>query len=71
MTLREKILDYIRRCRLQGGNVFCTWWFRFDVMPHTTKEIRRELGRMEKEGLVISDRSQRNNTKWSLTEEPR
>lgn len=70
MSLRGKILDYMRRCRAQNANWFCTWWFRFDLVPHSTREIRRELERMERDGLVVSDHSQRNNTKWSLTEEP-
>lgn len=45
---------------------YCTWWFKFAI-PHETKVIRRELERMEQEGLVVSDRSQSNNTRWRLT----
>jgi hypothetical protein len=69
MSLREQILAYMRQCRAQNCNVFCTWWFRFDVTPYTTKEIRRELEKMRNDGLVTSDHSQRNNTKWSLAED--
>jgi len=46
---------------------FCTWWFRFHIEPFTTKQVRRELEKMERDGLVESDRSQSNNTKWRLT----
>lgn len=67
MDLRDRIVDYMVKCNAQGaGNIFCTWWFRFDVTPYTTKQIRRELEKMRGEGLVTSDHSQRNNTKWSL-----
>lgn len=44
---------------------YCTWWFRHKTGV-TTCEVRRELRKMEKDGLVTADRSQRNNTKWSL-----
>ena len=51
------------------GNIheYCTWWFKFKV-PFTTKVIRAELERMERDGLVASDRSQSNNTRWILTD---
>lgn len=46
---------------------YCTWWFKFKV-PFTTKVIRAELERMERDGLVTSDRSESNNTRWMLTD---
>jgi hypothetical protein len=50
------------------GGWFCTWWFRFHIEPFTTKQVRRELERMERDGLLESDHSQSNNTKWKLIE---
>lgn len=47
---------------------YCTWWFRHHI-PFTTKEVRRELFKMEREGLVTADRGQSNNTRWLLVEE--
>lgn len=44
---------------------YCTWWFKFAI-DQPTKFIRRELDKMERDGLVKSDRSQSNNTKWLL-----
>lgn len=70
--LRGFILDYMKRetakHREHWGDRPCTmptWWFKFN-MGYETKEIRRELERMERDGLVTSDRSQSNNTKWLL-----
>lgn len=53
---------------LYDRNIFgwyCTWWFKFNLNIET-KIVRRELERMERDGLVKSDRSQSNNTKWLL-----
>ena len=66
-NLRSAILEYMRR---ETGNYgrkcqIPTWWFKFHV-DGDTKTIRRELERMEHDGLVESDHSQSNNTKWSL-----
>ncbi|MNR54740.1 hypothetical protein D3C85_1749750 [compost metagenome] len=72
--LREAIVSYMERktaehlastsaCRPVE---ICTWWLKFHV-DSDTKAIRRELEKMEREGLVTSDRSQSNNTKWRLT----
>lgn len=78
-NLRNLIIQEIKRNQSESaikyGNAFsadyvfqyCTWWFKFNL-PFSTKVIRRELDRMEKEGLVISDKSQSNNTKWKLAE---
>jgi len=46
---------------------YCTWWFKFEI-PRETKEIRRELEKMERDGLVTADRSRSNNTLWKLVE---
>lgn len=46
---------------------YCTWWFKFKI-PKTTKVIRQELERMEREGLVTADRSRSNNTLWRLVD---
>lgn len=45
----------------------CTWWFKFKI-PKPTAVIRRELDRMERDGLVMADRSSSNNTKWRLVD---
>lgn len=42
-----------------------TWWFKHSI-AYSTKEVRKELILMEREGLLISDRSQSNNTLWVL-----
>ena len=79
MTLREDIIAEMQRYenKMIGdlGNTYyrkryaayCTWWFkkRFKI---PTAQVRTELVRMEKEGLVTADRSQSNNTKWLLVD---
>ncbi|WP_448649270.1 hypothetical protein [Pseudomonas corrugata] len=67
MSLRERITTYMSGAIDPRNDWFCTWWFKFHVSgARDTPEIRRELERMERDGLVESDRSQRNNTKWRL-----
>jgi hypothetical protein len=70
MTLRDQILQYMRKKpRVQGW--FPTWWFKFHVSgARDTPEIRRELERMRRDGLLESDHNQSNNTKWKLVEQP-
>lgn len=63
MTLREKIIAYTQT---QPAIRRPTWWIQHHIDGFDTKVIRRELERMEREGLVIADRSQSNNTKWTL-----
>lgn len=46
---------------------YCTWWFKFKI-PLPTKVIRKELEKMERDGLVTADRSRSNNTLWKLVE---
>ncbi|WP_342624973.1 hypothetical protein [Pseudomonas alkylphenolica] len=66
-TLREKIIDYMQQREQSTRAWFCTWWFTFHVAGVSgTPEIRRELERMQRDGLVESDREQTNNTKWRL-----
>lgn len=79
LQLRESIITEIKRNQEESkekyGNAFsdsyvysyCTWWFKFKI-PLPTKVIRMELDRMERDGLLISDKSQSNNTKWKLVE---
>ena len=68
MSLRERITTYMSQYNDPRESWFCTWWFKFHVSGASgTPEIRRELERMEREGLVESDRTQTNNTKWRLT----
>ncbi|MGY2209933.1 hypothetical protein [Pseudomonas pergaminensis] len=67
-SLRQRITTYVSGVGGSLGNWFCTWWFRFHIEPFTTKQIRRELELMTREGLVESDHSQSNNTKWKLVE---
>jgi hypothetical protein len=51
---------------------YCTWWFirKLDLGLVTTAMVRHELTLMEKDGLVIANRSQKNNTKWMLVSAP-
>jgi hypothetical protein len=66
-SLREKIIDYMQQREQSTRGWFCTWWFKFHVVGVSgTPEIRRELERMQRDGLVESDREQTNNTKWRL-----
>ena len=69
-SLREKIIAYMHQKEQSTRGEFCTWWFKLHI-DSDTKAIRRELEKMEREGLVTSDRSQSNNTRWRLAaEEP-
>ena len=61
-TLRQQITEFMT----ERGQC-CTWWFK-GYMNHGTPAVRRELEKMEREGLVASDRSQANNTKWELVQ---
>lgn len=80
--MRQSIIEEMQRqereCRqtfFQGTHysrqfyaMYCTWWFNKRAgIP--TAVARRELLRMEKDGIVIADRSMRNNTRWMLVEE--
>ena len=79
--LREAIIAEMNREkaeRLKCGDVsdkawpekswgYCTWWFKFKI-PLPTKVIRKELERMERDGLVTADRSRSNNTLWKLVD---
>ena len=43
-----------------------TWWFKFDI-PYTTEQVRRELKKMEAEGLVVKEpSSRRGQAQWNL-----
>lgn len=77
MSLREQITEEMRRyeCeqRKYWGDRFyprsaeyCTWWFK--RIGCSVADARRELRLMEREGLVVADRSQTNNTRWLLSE---
>ena len=71
MELRGLIISEMKRSREEwkGRGVdrpdYCTWWFKFEINL-TTAEIRKELVKMEKEGLVTGNRAESNNTKWTL-----
>ncbi|MNQ73566.1 hypothetical protein D3C85_883020 [compost metagenome] len=67
MTFREQIIDYMKDPRFACRGWYPTWRFKFRLVQHDTPEIRRELDRMKRDGLVASDNSQRNNTMWQLT----
>jgi len=70
-TLRERIIQYMRKNEKSVRGWFPTWWFKFHVSgARDTPEMRRELERMKREGLVEADHSQSKNTKWKLTEKP-
>ena len=62
---KKELGDHIDRRRYC---CYCTWWFRFYVNC-TTKQARNELNKMEKEGIVTSDKTQKNNTKWLLVKQ--
>ncbi|WP_416363193.1 hypothetical protein [Pseudomonas sp. NFX183] len=66
-SLRQRITTYMSGAGGSRDSWFCTWWFRFHIEPFTTKQVRRELELMKREGLVESDHGQSNNTKWRLT----
>lgn len=79
MAIREEIISTMREFKEHQRRVFgemyhprysahCTWWFKSRI-NYSTAEVRRELLRMEKDGIVTADRRQSNNTKWILIEE--
>ncbi|QXH44231.1 hypothetical protein KSS93_15130 [Pseudomonas xanthosomatis] len=66
--LRGRIIQYMQGHERRVGGWFPTWWFKHHVEAEDgTREIRRELERMERDGVVESDHEQVNNTKWRLT----
>lgn len=47
---------------------YCTWWFK-SAIKRPTREIRRELDRMERDGVIRRGlESTSNNTHWVLLE---
>ena len=66
--LRDDIIAYMSKPELSSRGWYCTWWFRHHLQHGAigTRQIRQELDRMEKMGLVVSDKSQSNNTLWQL-----
>lgn len=64
--LRAAIIAEMQRAKETEG--YCTWWFKFNI-NRTTTVTRKELERMERDGLVTADRSQSNNTKWRLVDQ--
>jgi len=52
---------------MQYRTLYPTWWFKHEI-PYSTYSIRKELERMERDGLVTAIRSQSNNTLWTLKE---
>ncbi len=72
MPLRDQITSYMREKEAFSYRMsVCTWWFKFHIDEQRTSVIRRELERMECEASVIADRSQGNNIKWWLSQQPR
>ena len=73
---RRKDADFEQYGRLYGemanfGRVwgYCTWWFKFHI-DEETRVIRRELERMERDGIVVrTNQSTNNNTMWALAED--
>ena len=63
--IRAQIVDELRKKSAAYG--YYTWRFKFAINCDT-KTIRRELVRMERDGLVIADRSHSNSTRWWLTD---
>jgi len=59
---QEKAHSYYVR---EAYATYPTWWFKSSI-DCTTVEARKELKRMEAEGLVTADRKQKNNTLWLL-----
>jgi len=71
--LRAAIIAEMKRERdkcqeaLWSTHEYCTWWFKFAI-PYETRAIRKELERMERDGLVAANRRLSNNTRWRLIE---
>lgn len=65
-VLREGIIECMKDPRWACRGWYPTWRFKFRLVQYDTKEIRRELDRMERDGLVASDKHQSNNTMWKL-----
>jgi len=82
MSIRQSIIEEMQRqereCRQifyprthysrQFYAMYCTWWFSKRAgIP--TDVARRELLRMERDGIVVADRGMRHNTRWMLVDE--
>lgn len=65
-VLRKGIIEYMQDPKWSCRGWYPTWRFRFWLIQYETKEIRRELDRMKRDGLVVSDNSRSNNTMWQL-----
>lgn len=67
--LRDDIRAYMSNPELSARGWYSTWRFRHHLQHGAigTRKIRQELDRMEKMGIVISDKSQSNNTLWQLS----
>ncbi|MFZ6655916.1 hypothetical protein [Undibacterium sp. TJN19] len=59
--------DYPGTFYRERDAMYCTWWFK-ERIKFSTIQVRAELLKMKKEGLVTADISQSNNTKWLLVE---
>jgi len=67
MGMREEIIEYMNDDKRSALGWFATWRFKFHINGHSdSKAIRRELDKMEREGIVRSDRRMSNNTLWQL-----
>jgi hemin uptake protein HemP len=67
MGMREEIIEYMSDDKRSSRGWFATWWFKFHIKGHAdSKAIRRELDKMERDGIVRSDRRMSNNTLWQL-----
>ena len=64
--LREGIIECMHDPEWACRGWYPTWRFKFRLIQYDTKEIRRELDLMERDGLVASDKRQSNNTMWQL-----
>lgn len=65
-VLREGIIKCMQDPKWACCGWYPTWRFKFRLIQYDTPAIRSELNRMEKDGIVVSDRSQSNNTMWQL-----
>lgn len=67
-SLREQITAYLQNPKYAVRGWYCTWWIRHYIESGAvgTRAIRKELDKMLKDGLVVADHSQSNNTMWQM-----
>lgn len=68
--LRTLIIAEMKRSAKERAEVWLSVWSSEFRVPYPKVLIRKELNRMEEDGLVIADRSAQQDTLWKLIPSP-